>query len=375
MLVIYLVTILTISALYAPQPLLPVLVATFGVSTTSAAALTTVSFIPLALAPLFYGPLLERFDSARVLRWGVFLLALSEGLFALTDSFSLLLLLRLLQGLLIPALLTASMTYLSQISPLEKISRVMAMYIAATIVGGLLGRVCSGLFASLWGWRSSFAILGVSLLAAWFLLRTLPASRLESPTGRKTSWRLLPEVLADPLFRRVYLAVFCFFLAFAAIMNFIPFRLYDISGAADEWRVGLMYSGYLMGIVTALNAVRISEFLGGERRLMRVGLLVYLGALLIMLAPSIPVLFVAMFLFCGSMFMVHATATGWLNRLAAEHKGTVNGLYVASYYSGGMIGSFAPGFVYQSLGWGAFVAVLAASIGAALWISFRLGES
>jgi len=372
---IFFVTILAISALYAPQPLLPVIVASFGVSATSAAALTTVSFVPLALAPLFYGPFLERFDALRLLRWGVVLLAISEGLFFLASDFSQLLLLRLGQGLLIPALLTAAMTYLSTTSVAGHVSRVMAAYIAATIVGGLLGRVCSGFFASLLGWRSSFLILGFSLLIAYLLLLPLKAPAAENAKKAGGSWRLLPQILGRRLFRRVYLMVFCFFFAFAALMNFIPFRLYEISGAADEWRVGLIYCGYLMGVVSALSAVRIKERFGSERLVIITGLALYLVALMAMLLPSIPVLFLAMFLFCGAMFLVHATATGWLNRLSEHHKGTVNGLYVASYYGGGMLGSLVPGFVYQAWGWGAFILLLALAIIGALFFSLGLGES
>lgn len=372
---IYFVTILTISALYAPQPLLPVIVASFGVSTTSAAALTTISFVPLALAPLFYGPFMERFDPLRLLRWGVVLLAVSEGLFFLAGTFPMLLLLRLVQGLLIPALLTAAMTYLSRTSMAARVSRVMAAYIAATIVGGLLGRVCSGLFASLWGWRSSFLILAVSLIFAYLWLLTVKPLPPAAGGARQAVLHLLPQVLKKRLFRRVYLMVFCFFFAFAAIMNFIPFRLYEISGVADEWRVGLIYCGYVMGVVTALSAVRVRDSLGSEQRVFKAGLLVYLGALLLLLVPNVPVVFAAMFLFCGAMFLVHATATGWLNRLSEQHKGTVNGLYVASYYGGGMLGSLLPGYLYQAWGWSAFIALLALAVVGALLLSIRLVES
>jgi YNFM family putative membrane transporter len=65
-----------------------------------------------------------------------------------------------------------------------------------------------------------------------------------------------------------------------------------------------------------------------------------------------------MFLFCGAMFLVHATASGVLNRYAAGRKGIVNGLYVAFYYGGGTVGSFLPGFIYRSFGWTAFIFAL-----------------
>lgn len=73
---------------------------------------------------------------------------------------------------------------------------------------------------------------------------------------------------------------------------------------------------------------------------------------------SVPLLFGAMFLFCGAMFLVHATASGFLNSRATASKGVVNGLYVAFYYAGGTVGSYAPGFVYKAWGWNVFLAAL-----------------
>ena len=119
-------TILVLSALYAPQPLLPVLSREFAVSREAAAALTTVTFIPLALAPLAYGYLLETVSPVRVLKWAVPLLAVSELFFAATNGFSALLLIRLLQGLLVPAILTSLMTYLSGRSSADTVQRAMA---------------------------------------------------------------------------------------------------------------------------------------------------------------------------------------------------------------------------------------------------------
>ncbi|MCK5912667.1 MAG: MFS transporter, partial [Desulfuromusa sp.] len=72
------------------------------------------------------------------------------------------------------------------------------------------------------------------------------------------------------------------------------------------------------------------------------------------------ILFGMMFLFCGAMFLVHATASGLVNRLAGnEHRGLTNGLYVAFYYAGGSIGSFAPGIIYSYFGWNSFLILLA----------------
>jgi len=352
------ITILTLSALYAPQPLLPVISREFSVSREAAAALTTVSFIPLALAPLAYGYLLEAIPATRLLKIAVPLLAVSEFCFAGARNFPLLLLIRLGQGLLIPALLTSLMTYLSSRASSDTVQHSMAVYIAATIAGGFLGRLTSGFIASWLGWRYSFLILAVSLLAGCFLLRKLPeAANLQLTRPQP---KVLLDTLKKPPFRAIYLSVFCLFLVFAAAMNYLPFRLTELSNQANEWRIGLMYSGYTMGIVSSLGAPLICRKIGGERRVIRLGLLCFGITLAGLAAGRIWLLFAIMFLFCATMFLAHATASGLVNRLAGgANRGLTNGLYVAFYYAGGVVGSFAPGWIYRQYGWSGFLVSLA----------------
>lgn len=370
--IIIFTTILTLSALYAPQPLLPVLARDFGVSRELAATLTTIVFIPLSLAPLVYGYLLEAIALRRLLRSAVLLLAITQVLCYFAPTFSLLLLVRLLLGLLVPALLTALMTYVAATAPPAQLSRAMAVYIASTILGGFLGRACSGAIATGFGWRYSFLALAFSLLLAWLALGRLtpaPGQRLARPRAD-----LLPVVLRQPALLRVYVAVGCLFFVFAAVMNFIPFRLTELSSKASEWRIGLMYSGYLMGIVTSLGAVRIGRALGGQVAAMVVGFSFFCLTLLGLASRQVPVLFGTMFLFCGAMFLVHATATGYANSLNREHRAMVNGLYVAFYYGGGALGSWLPGLVYRHWGWSAFLVLLALVAGFGLLttlVSFR----
>ncbi len=329
--------------------------------------------IPLSIAPLAYGYLLEAVPAKSILRIAMFLLGLSSLALALVDSYSWMLGWRLFQGLLIPALLTALMTYTSQSAERGDMQRAMAWYIGATIAGGFAGRALSGVIASLFHWRGSFLALGVSILLAWICLAQLP----DTGTLRMQRPRLgmIREILAKPVFRRSYLMVFCLFLVFAAIMNFLPFRLTELTAKADELRIGLAYSGYLMGLLASLNAVRIQRWCGTVERTMVTALVLYLLALALLGVPSVPLLLATIFLFCGAMFLTHATATGLLNRLADEHKGMINGLYVAFYYGGGAVGSFLPGYVYRGAGWVGFISVLLGVVLLALLLAVSLART
>ena len=85
---------------------------------------------------------------------------------------------------------------------------------------------------------------------------------------------------------------------------------------------------------------------------------VYIVMLLVALIPNVWTLFGALFLFCPSMFLAHSVAITAANQGITRNVGVVNGLYLAFYYSGGVLGSYLPGFVYQRFGWSSFVSIL-----------------
>jgi YNFM family putative membrane transporter len=251
--------------------------------------------------------------------------------------------------------------------------RVMAWYIGATIAGGFAGRALSGIIASLFHWRGSFFALGVSTLIAWCWLVRLPESG--AMNMHRPRLGLIREILSNRLFLRTYLMIFCFFLVFAAVMNYLPFRLTELTSEADELRIGLAYSGYLMGLLASLNAVTIQKWCGGIGRTMVFALVLYALALALLGIPSVVLLLTTLFLFCGAMFLTHATATGLLNRLADQHKGMVNGLYVSFYYGGGAVGSFLPGYVYRGFGWNGFILALGIVVLGSLLLAVSLLRS
>ena len=152
------------------------------------------------------------------------------------------------------------------------------------------------------------------------------------------------------------------------MMNFLPFRLAELLGQPSELLTGLMYTGYLVGIATSLGSGWIIWQFGSERRTLQAGITVYLVVVLLTALVGVWGLFCLLFVFCGAMFLIHATAAGWLNRLAGSNRGIINGVYISAYYSGGVLGSYLPGVVFEYYGWQAFVGVLVAVTVVALLI-------
>ena len=61
-------------------------------------------------------------------------------------------------------------------------------------------------------------------------------------------------------------------------------------------------------------------------------------------------------------FFAQATATGFISRAATFDRGAANGIYLASYFCGGLVGSAVLGQLFDQLGWPACVAGIGASL-------------
>lgn len=364
------ITVITIAVLYAPQPLLPVFSHDFAVRNSSTALLISLTLAPLALAPLCYGYVLESRSSVRIIRFSILLLAVSEIAFAFCWNFPSLLTIRIIQGLTIPAILTSIMTNISINTPAHKLQRMMSFYIAATITGGFLGRLSSGILASFFGWRPFFVFLGIALTVCFFCVDALGDSK---PTvTNKPRIRTLWHILVDKQYKRPFAVTFCSFFVLASVMNFIPFRLMQIDTHASTFLFGFIYTGYLAGIFSSLLAGKIKSFFNSDENCIIAGLATLVISLILLLFSSITIVFLTLFLLSAAMFLVHTIAANKVNQQAASNKGIVNGLYISFYYTGGTIGSYAPGLIYERYDWPLYIATLICVVLFGLYNAFMM---
>lgn len=354
--IIYTCTILTLCTLYAVQPIQPLFEQEFSLSRFEAVIFTTVIMLPLGFAPIFYGYILETLSSKRFVKNAVLVLGILELLFAMSNSYPLLLGLRALQGLIIPAVLTSLMSYIAFITPKDKVQQAMGYYIGATIFGGFIGRLLSGTLSDLFGWRLFFVLLGISLIAMFWLLSYV--SEEVKVDFVKPKFSQVMRVLGQKVFLNIYLMMFTVFFVFQAILNFIPFQLQTLSGEMSHGKVGLMYAGYIIGFVISIRILSIIRFWGGEAKTIIAGLFVYLIGIQVFYANSYIVMFLGMFVFCAGFFIIHATCSGFISKMAHENRAISNGLYLSFYYAGGTLGTFAPGVFFQYFGWQTFLIVL-----------------
>jgi YNFM family putative membrane transporter len=352
--------------LYVTQPILPLLSHEFAVPAPTAALTLSVVVLMIALVSNAYGPLGDAWGRKPVMVASCFVLAVPTLLCAVAPTFPVLVALRALQGLLMPGVAAVAVAYIGDEYAGAALGPAVGSYVAASVLGGLTGRVASGWIASHFSWRGPFLVFGlVTLAGAAGMALHLPAT----PRGRSrsigTAFREMAGHMKDRRIVGGLLIGASVFFGFIAIFTYLPYYLTAPPFNLSTAKVSGVYLVYVAGIGTSWLAGRASERFG-RRAIMAGGFLVAAAAALGTLTDSIAGIVLSLVALCVGMFMVQGTAPAFVNATAREAKGGAGALYTTFYYLGAAFGSVLPGYAWQAWGWPGVVGACLASFAAGL---------
>jgi len=346
---VFLLVTCAFTSIYVTQPVLPVIQQEFAVTASVASMSVSLVILGMALTTVPFGMLADRHSIRPLILAGGSIVAAASLVCAATHSFPLLIAMRMLQGLCIPALTSCVAAYLSRAVAPRRLNVVMGMYVSATVAGGLGGRLLGGWLHPPLHWRYAFVTSGVLLLLATLgcalrLKDRRPAAERQGVALRVT------QLLRQPPVWRALAAAFGAFGAFSTLFNYFPFYL-----AAPPWQLSTatitsLYLVYVIGLMMGPLAGRLSNRVGNAR-VMIGGAMVFAAALAATLLPSLVALVVSLVGTCAGIFAIHAAAVGSLNRSLATDRGKGNALYTLFYYVGGVTGITVGGFLYGRIGW------------------------
>jgi MFS transporter, YNFM family, putative membrane transport protein len=359
------------TTVYITQPVLPILQAEFGVTPTIASLSVSVVILGMAITTLPFGMLADRYPLRRLILVGGCVVAGASVVCAITASFVVLVAMRAVQGAFMPALTVGTAAWLSRALPVQALNVAMGMYVAATVAGGLGGRLLGGWVHPPLHWRYAFvsaglALLGVTLLVTWRLRHSAPPARLPGASVRVRALIVKrSQMLAQ-------IAAFGAFGAFSTVFNYFPFYLSQPPWNISTATITSLYLVYVAGLVTGPLAGKLGNRFGNGA-VMVGGALLLAVALLFTVIVAIPVLIVSLTGLCAGFFAIHASAVGALNRNLSRDRGKANALYTLFYYAGGAAGIAVGGDLYTRFGWRGVLAVALAlsllplGVGIAQW--------
>lgn len=361
----------TFALLYCVQPILPVLSQDFGISPAESSLSLSFSTGLLAIGLMFTGPLSDAVGRKPVMVVALLLAAICTLICAFMTSWHSILLMRALIGLSLSGVAAVGMTYLSEEIHPSFVAFSMGLYISGNSIGGMSGRLVTGVLTDFFSWRIALAVIGLFALAAAFMFwRILPASthfRASSlrPHTLLINFRLHWHDKGLPL---LFAEGFLLMGSFITMFNYIGYRLladpYHLSQAA----VGLLSVVYLTGSYSSPKAGSLTTRFGRGPVLLFSILIMLAGILITTLAP-LAAIFIGMMLFTAGFFAAHSVASSWIGRRARRAKGQASSLYLFCYYVGSSVAGTLGGVFWHSFGWSGVVTFISAMLLLALLVA------
>jgi len=367
----------TFGLLYCVQPLMPQFSHDYGVSAATSALSLSLTTGVLAFAMLFAGGVSDAWGRKSVMVVSLLSSAVLVLVTALMPSWSALLVVRTLLGLTLSGLPAVAMTYLSEEMHVESIGLGMGLYISGSAVGGMSGRLISGVVADFFGWRVGVGVVGViGVLAGLVFWWALPASRHFIPQPLR--WRTLLGRFAGMFRDRglpwLFVEGFLLLGAFVTVYNYLGYRLlappYNLSQAV----VGLIFSIYLVGTFSSAWMGDLAGRLGRRKVLWTAFALMLVGVVLTLMS-SLWLIALGIVAITFGFFGGHSIVSSWVGRRAGSAKAQASSMYLFSYYMGSSIAGASGGLFYAAHGWtgvAGFVGTMVlAGLLIALWL-YRL---
>ncbi|MCV3273596.1 MFS transporter [Roseobacter sinensis] len=356
---IALIAFLTLIDLFGSQALLPTLVETYGVSPATMGFAVNASTIGMAASSLIVAIFARHIDRRRGIWVCLALLSLPTMALAFTNDLTTFTLLRVAQGVFMAAAFTLTLTYLSEICSVTALGGAMAAYITGNVASNLLGRLMAAGLTDNLGLAESFLgfavlnLLGAIAAYLYFGGRSEPITR-EDSNSVLAAWadhaknlRLLAMIAIGFILLFVFVATFTY-------ANFIlASEVFALSQAA----IGLTYFVFLPAIFTTPIAAKAIPSLGAARAF-QLGILASLIGLGLLLTSWLPGFLLGLALVGAGLFFAQSVATASVARTVTHDHAAANGIYLSSYYVGGIVGAWLIGQVFEMSGWTSAIILL-----------------
>ncbi|SDL16210.1 MFS transporter [Microbacterium azadirachtae] len=356
----------TFAQLYAPQAVLPQMARDLAIPPATAALSVSAATLGLAASVIGWSVVADRVGRVPVMAVGVIAATVLGLLAPFSGSIVVLLVVRGAEGVALGAVPAVALAYLAEEVGPRHAAAAAGSYIAGTTVGGLAGRIVSGLVAEGGGWRAGvWTATGLCAVAAVLFLSLAPRSQGFVPRipGRERDAGVLARLrrlLRSPRQLALYAQGFLLMGAFVAVYNYLGFHLAAPPFALPAWFVTLLFLAYLAGTFSSPWAGVLASRIGRYPVLLGAIAVMACGALLLLASSTIAVL-AGLLLFTAGFFGAHAVASGWTSvATEADSRAQASSLYYFAYYAGSSLFGWILGVVFGSAGWAWFAAIVIA---------------
>ncbi|MFC7366708.1 MULTISPECIES: multidrug efflux MFS transporter NorA [Bhargavaea] len=330
-------------------PVLPALINELGLSGSAAANLVAAFALTQLIVSPIAGKWTDKYGRKRMIVIGLILFSLSELLFGLAQSITMLFVSRLLGGVSAAFIMPAVTAFIADITTIEERPKALGYMSAAISTGFIVGPGFGGFLAEIGTRVPFFAAFGLAFIAALFSMIAL-----REPVRQKTeAEEMVPGTtgirkIFAPVFFIAFIIIFILSFGLAAFESL--FALYtDRKYGFTPKDIAIMVTGG--GIVGAVAQVflfdRLNKWLG-EIRLIRWCLIV--SAVLVycvtLVSSYVMILLVTMTVFVG-FDLVRPAVTTYLSKVAGNEQGFAGGMNSMFTSLGNVFGPVIGGILFD----------------------------
>lgn len=362
------------ASLYSVQPLLPIFANEFGLDAGASSLALSATTATLAVALLLASWVSDRVGRRTLMVWAILLTAALGLLLPLVPNWSALIALRTLMGLTLSGLPAVAMVYLAEEMDPEALGFSMGLYIGGTAIGGMAGRLVSGVLADWLGWRVALGVLGVAIaLAAVVVVLLLPPPRHSARTrlGARDLVRLIRVQFSDAGLPWLFASAFLLMGSFVTLYNYAGFRLALPPFSLSHSAIAAIFVVYLLGSVSSAFAGGLAQRLGRRTVYWATVLTMAVGVVLTAI-PSTPVIILGLAIATIGYFAAHGIASAWVARRAVVGRAQASAIYLFAYYLGSSVLGTIGGYAWVAWGWSGVMLVSGGAMALALLVALRL---
>jgi MFS transporter, YNFM family, putative membrane transport protein len=359
-------------SIYTTQPTMPLFAEEFNVSAPAASLSLSMTTGLLALTLLAAGTISDYIGMKKIMVLSMILTSILGVLSTLSPNFYTLLLFRTLLGVFVAGVPSIAMAFIGRtFNPLHT-SMIMGFYIAGSSIGGMSGRIVTGVLTDFFNWRIAIAAIGLlTLLLSLMFIYTLPTR--QTPKTKKLSWSTISGAYKMHLTNRKLLPLFIlgFLLmgSFVSIYNYIGFLLTKPPYNLSQTIIGFIFIVYLCGTFSSIYMGKKASVYG-ETFILKISFALTIGGTLLTLFPSVIFKIVGLSIFTFGFFASHSIVSALVTERASVNKAQASSLYLLFYYLGSSFVGSIGGYFWESFHWGGVISFNLCLLGAGLVMIF-----
>ena len=331
----------------ALDPVLPHIADEFGVSIASAAGFSAVFAFTFAIVQPVLGAAADMFGKARLMTICLVLLGVANILGALSNSYTMLFITRILGGIASGGVFPVSLSLVSDLVGPDKRQVAIGRTLAGSMAGNLLGATLSGLIGDFLGWRGVLALLGALVLcssiavAAGFRGAALARAPRANLAMLKAGYR---TIVSNPNAKFCYAAVFIEGCCVLGLFPYVASFLFDL-GETRLSIAGIVIAAFAVGgLLYTLTVSRFLPLLGMRGMMIAGGSLAGLQLAAVAFGPDWKIQLACLLLMGWGFYMIHGCIQVFASELSVEARATALSLHSFFFFMGQTVGPIAYGF-------------------------------